>query len=395
MYTIKVLIIGNGFDLAHNLKTSYTDFLDFLNVVLELYDNQENSSYSIDDTKPKYKQTFEYCYFILNDSYTKKYIFNLVSNNCWVNYFTKLDISKNGWVDFESEISNVLQKIEELYLSCINIENPDTNKINELNRYLYDTFHLYEKQYQKHPIKDILRNHTSLISCFNSIIDILLSDLNKMTHCLEIYLERIINNKQPDIRLPDIKNITFDKILSFNYTNTFERIYGRNKECEYDYIHGKAKCVFCHIPILQENIEECNLILGIDEYLKNERRNSDNIFIQFKKFFQRIYKKTGNNYAKWISGVQDVIDVGTMHYNSMELHILGHSLSSTDGDILSKFILRQNTTTTIYYHNNKDLNNKIINLIKIIGQEELIERVHRTYDNIIFQEQQKAIKKGQ
>lgn len=390
MYTMKVLIIGNGFDLAHNLKTSYTDFLDFLKVVLYQTNTKVDNSYSLYYRNPKHQKLFEYCHFILSNTDNKEYIFNLVTNNCWVNYFTKLDISKNGWVDFESEISNVLQKIEELYLSCINIENQDTNNISDLIHFLNTKFHIDEK----HPLKEILHSTTFSINDFTSIIDILLMDLNRMTHCLELYLYHIINNKQPDIRLLDIENITFDKVLSFNYTNTFERIYGRNKECEYDYIHGKAKCVSCNIPILQENIEECNLILGIDEYLKDERRNSDNIFIQFKKFFQRIYKKTGNNYAKWISGVQDVIDVETMHYDSMELHIFGHSLSSTDGDILSKFILRRNTTTTIYYHNNKDLNNKIINLNKIIGQEELIERVHRTYDNIIFQKQQKAIEKG-
>lgn len=388
---MKVLIIGNGFDLAHNLKTSYTDFLDFLNVVLELYDNKKNNSYSISNIKSGHEKTFKYCHYIIENTAIMKYIFNLAVNNCWVNYFTNLNIGKNGWVDFESEISEVLQKIEELYLSCINTDNPDSDKINELSDYLYHTFHLYKK----HAIKDIVQNHPSLISDFTFVINILLNDLSKMTHCLEIYLNYAINNKPIDIRLPDIENITFNKILSFNYTNTFERIYDPNKKCEYDYIHGQAQEVPFATYLYYRNIDSCKLILGIDEYLKDERKNIDNMFIQFKKFFQRVYKKTGNNYAKWISGVQDVIGGVPMYYNSMELHIFGHSLSSTDSDILSKFILRPKTTTIIYYHNNIDLNNKIINLIKIIGQEELIERVHRTYDNIIFQEQQKAIKKRQ
>lgn len=32
---LDILIIGNGFDLAHGLKTSYKDFLDFANYKLK------------------------------------------------------------------------------------------------------------------------------------------------------------------------------------------------------------------------------------------------------------------------------------------------------------------------------------------------------------------------
>lgn len=39
-----------------------------------------------------------------------------------------------------------------------------------------------------------------------------------------------------------------------------------------------------YIPIVT-----CNLILGIDEYLTGEDKGRANEYIQFKKFFQRIY----------------------------------------------------------------------------------------------------------
>ena len=35
----RIIIVGNGFDLAHNLPTSYNDFLDFLFVYLFFHEN--------------------------------------------------------------------------------------------------------------------------------------------------------------------------------------------------------------------------------------------------------------------------------------------------------------------------------------------------------------------
>ncbi len=77
--------------------------------------------------------------------------------------------------------------------------------------------------------------------------------------------------------------MNIDKVLSFNYTNTYERLYG-NSEVEYDYIHGKIN--------IEHDIETCDLALGIDEYLTGERKDQDNEYIEFKKFYQRIFKRT-------------------------------------------------------------------------------------------------------
>ena len=55
---------------------------------------------------------------------------------------------------------------------------------------------------------------------------------------------------------------------------------------------------------IANDVNSCNLVLGIDEYLSGEAKDKDNEFIQFKKFFQRIYKGTGCLYeikSKWRS----------------------------------------------------------------------------------------------
>lgn len=56
------------------------------------------------------------------------------------------------------------------------------------------------------------------------------------------------------------------------------------------------------------------------------------------------------------------------------LYIFGHSLDITDKDILREFILNDNVFTTIYYRNQDQKGQQIANLVKVIGQNELIRR---------------------
>lgn len=72
------------------------------------------------------------------------------------------------------------------------------------------------------------------------------------------------------------------------------------------------------------------------------------------------------------------------------VYIFGHSLDVTDKDILKLFICNDNVDTKIYYYrkneDDKEALGKIIqNLIKIMGQKELIRRtggVHKTMEFI-------------
>lgn len=211
---------------------------------------------------------------------------------------------------------------------------------------------------------------------------------------------------------PDIRDIAVDKVLSFNYTNTYEKLYGENKFIEYDYIHGKAN--------VHNTVNSNNMVLGIDEYLPNDRKDKDIEFIAFKKFYQRIHKQTGCKYKEWVDEIrqeyweyiskQKEADVRREAYpgdglqamlnrltaEAMKitkcpmhrLYIFGHSLDVTDKDILKDLILNDNVYTTIYYFSQDDLGTKIANLVKVIGQDELIRRTGGSTKNIEFKLQQ-------
>ena len=81
-----------------------------------------------------------------------------------------------------------------------------------------------------------------------------------------------------------LKNKSFPKI-SFNYTHTYERFYDtdKSKKIHYDYIHGETRA--------DSDIDNCNLILGVDEYLEGHAKDKDNEFIQFKNFISEFTKR--------------------------------------------------------------------------------------------------------
>ena len=68
-----------------------------------------------------------------------------------------------------------------------------------------------------------------------------------------------------------------------------------------------------------------------------------------------------------------------------KVFIFGHSLDITDKDILRKFILNENVKIIIFYTDKEDYKKKIINLIKIIGQDELVKRTGGKNKTIVFQ----------
>ena len=99
-----------------------------------------------------------------------------------------------------------------------------------------------------------------------------------------------------------------DRLISFNYTDTFKKIYDKDDRVETDYIHGSLD--------ISKNIEKNNMVLGIDEYLQGNKKREELDFIQFKKYFQRIYKKTGCKYKKWLENIKPI--QAQMYPNGMD-----------------------------------------------------------------------------
>ena len=368
---MNILVIGNGFDVAHGLPTKYQRFLGFvyyfglyakgfnINDVLD-YEHKNNSKYYI-----KYFEK-------LKDEIKKEYT-DLINNNILFEHFTnvykeKLK-NKQNWIDFEAEISNVIQELDRIRKHLLDLKSQDS--INSVAK-IHTEYRIIVN------LNEYLQENCGRFDGFNftlqrvaMIKNILLNDLNSLTRCLELYLTDFIEyDKCKKNKL--ISDIDADFLLNFNYTDTYLKTYVESKRHgsfvtnKTNYIHGRAK--------KENTIENCDLVLGIEEYLEGDDRNKDNEYIEFKKFYQRIFKGTGSKYKTWLNRNKD---------ERIFTYIFGHSIATTDGDII-KNLIEASYKTTIYYHSKDALHDIILNLVQIIGVEELITRTSDDSRSIIF-----------
>lgn len=385
---LKILVIGNGFDLAHGLPTRYNEFLEFLILI----DRMSSYPKSVTDFISKQLKEFS------GSNHIKQYIIDLISRiteefarnneravlsyqnlgnivknsedkvlqelikhikgNFWYKHFIKAkSYIDDGWIDFESEISKVVKILDQYTIKGI-----------------FDQNEIVEKGIREILLSVSIRDETSRkCKIDEKVVLNLEEDLTKLIRSLEIFLEECIGKVNIECILPDIKNYKFDKILSFNYTNTYEKVYEPKHNIFYDFIHGKAD--------ITRTIDENNMVLGIDEYLDSTQASLNTSFIFYKKYFQRIHKETGCEYKDWIEGIKRSKDV-------TELYIFGHSLDITDKDVLRELIETKGVETTIFYYNKKVYASQIANLVKVLGVDNLISRVHGNNRTINFKQQQ-------
>lgn len=425
---MEILLIGNGFDLEHNLPTSYNDFLLFClkimpiftvypKLTIQEYKQDFLESWIIDESvKQTLIAAFNSRYEKKADISNSKYdtgirtandglneFYSYINFNTWLRYFQECSYKfGRNWIDFESEISKAIQALDaaKFQISCggcaTNIEKHEQELLVSLLKAAEASWQLV--------FKDV-----PAIIKFGEFLN---SELEKLIRALEIYLAAFVRSIPVSKKSTDIEKINPDFILSFNYTDTYYRVYG-NSKTEYDYIHGKAE--------IGKSVETCDIVLGIDEYLDDKIKDIDLDFLTFKKYYQRIYKSTGNKYLDWADKIKDgyteyirkVIDAPAgkplqIETNDLNfpwqksftqppnitcpqhtLYIYGHSLDSTDKDILKLFICNDNVQTKIFYHrrsrdDKKSLGKLIKNLVQVMGQQELIRRTGGTHKTIEF-----------
>ncbi|RGI21225.1 hypothetical protein DXC84_02810 [Ruminococcus sp. TF08-4] len=399
---MNIIVIGNGFDIAHNLPTKYTDFLEFVKVIRYILNTKDTNYTDWGKINPQIKKIIiDNTENIRYNLFTQEKIWkNLLDNNFWIEYFLQNDMhGKENWIDFESEISDVIQS---LYYDMHENEN-EFNIYDDIPSVLTNDFlDCYVNDQNMEILKDIKEK--------------LYDDLNKLIKALEIYLVQYVDKIDCEKISPDIEEIINTsneekKVLCFNYTNTIEKLYTNNCEIDIDYIHGKVNNNY--------EIEKNNMVLGIDEFLSPEKQNKNIEFVEFKKFYQRIYKETGCKYKVWVDMIKEeyllytkakmkeaersgmdiqnminsIIENTIMNKKSRKhnLYIYGHSLDITDGDIIRDLMLNNNVNTVIFYHNKESMGKQIANLVRVIGEDELIKRTGGNTKTIEFRLQRPMI----
>ena len=295
----RFLIIGNGFDLAHKLPTRYSDFL---------YVCSQFSSSRYKLTKPSSDNIdLVFKTFVENHKNNEQLKID-INSNLWLDYFFRTQSNMGtDWVDFEQIIKIVCE--------------------------------LYEK------------NDRKLIRYFpneeNININILVKEFNKMIKLLNEYLN-VVNEVTVNVWYKEIIDFLPTDVISFNYTNTFNRIYDNSIDVEY--IHGKIG-----------NRDNNSIVLGI-EGMTNE--DHDVKYSDFIKYFQMIEKDINVEVYQKLQKFDD---------NSLSM-FFGHSMNSNDQDIIKK-IIKSSSKVVILYYNNSMKKQIIKNLRSMYSREEFVNLI--------------------
>jgi len=347
------IIIGNGFDKEAGLKTSYPEFLDFINAVNLHFQNIISYNNKPKELLEEYKRIRKEAGKTIDLSKWEK-----MPKNFWYQHFKKVSYIQQGWIDFENEISNMIYLVEE--------EVKKANTIDEL--IVYDPqSHFYSEIYQ--PLKNLNKLDQYMKKggvTFREFRDQLLVELNELIDAFDFYLQEFveINEEKPTEAIMHLfgklGGYQYCRVLSFNYTNTFKRMITKmHPELHVDYCHVHGK--------VGDNGGKGNLVLGIDEKYQSEGEISI-LLAPFKKYYQRVYKRTDSNYADWLH------DIEANRNNQRELYIFGHSIGMTDKDILKAFITSDNMRTVVYSYNDKARADQIANMTGIIGIDEMVKQ---------------------
>lgn len=321
----RLVIIGNGFDLAHGLKTSYADFLEWY--VNDLINRLENESSTIYDKDPlctvrsrdDYHSVREYLPIgscsTIEDLEKRTYLrvsrSNLLSN-IMNNYKEK------GWVDIEEIYYTMLKK----YIFNDYSIQTKVSKVKELNEQLDFLKRKLIEYLSNIEIKD---NRESIDQIIHSAVDIEHEVVNSMSEAIK--LEYGVHDKCRPTQI---------MMLSFNYTSLAELYCKYREKCHY--IHGRLmdteSVIFGYGDELDDdykNIAKCNE----NEYLKH--------FKSYKYLERSVYK--------------DVLRF--IESDKFQIMILGHSCGNSDRTLLNTLFNHKNCISIkpYYYINDKGEDN--------------------------------------
>ena len=365
------VILGNGFDIECGLPTDYRSFLSFLAsikcIIEKKADTIDNKTNAIGHLKLHEVIRKQLVIEDVDTSYWEK-----VLKTFWFKYFQEA-IIKNGWVDFENEISKIIKWIEGSMFRKEDgqLLSEDDYLIVDYNSALFDVLEYMIPNVSEIAGGGILQGKyditfRDLAKHLRDELDVFIGGFEKF---LLEYVSLIIPKKKNSIIELITKISPCEKrfVLSFNYTSTFEKMLEEaGIKADFCYVHGKA------------GSDRNNMVLGIDEHLDKDEISNFISFAPFRKYNQRIFKETDSRYVDWFSAFKSQRLIGK------QLYIFGHSLGVSDKDILSSFILSRNMDTYVYYYSLENFNKLVGNMTAIIGMDNMIKMNGGTYRTMSF-----------
>ena len=313
--------------------------------------------------------------------------FDQFSDNIILRFILLNKLKIDNWNNLESQISQlasgitiIKESLKEQDLSFIyNDINSQTdydklqsakNHFQNFQNSSHISFILEELAYQDN--SDEISIY-SILTRYNHRVE---QSLNSLTLLLEFYLFYLdnIEDKIEIIKNNGVNIIDnfgkMDNILTFNYTDTAEQKYNLDKESIH-YIHGRQN-------FIESSIDNNHLVFGIED--NDNIVNND--LVNYQKTFQRIIKKTGFKYKKFID------PSSLKNFDICRIIIFGHSLDILDKEIFLDFFNKDLQKATkveffVLYFGNDDLKSKVRNLSTFLGKDTLVNLSSENYIHFI------------
>lgn len=343
----RLVIIGNGFDLAHGLPTSYGHFIDnfWANVEKKYKTDDYKQLITIDEffigffnygsnkiidfnsfleNLKKYSDNYRYRYNVEGYKYysvdhldDNKIIFKFKSD-----FFQHICSKKlQNWVDIETEYYSSLVRLAK---STQENRNVVSKKLKSLNK----DFELVKKLLNQYLKDEVCEKYNFKIDESNTIYQYFINEINELDN----------NSLQSYSTL----------FLSFNYTPTARVYYELVKDKLYNtninYIHGEIG-----------NYDNSEIVFGYgddkDENYKLIKSFNDNDFLENIKSFEY---KNNDNFENLL---------GFINQSKFAVYLVGHSCGLSDKYLLNQILEHENCNSIkalyrIYDDGTDDFKNK-------------------------------------
>ena len=395
----RVILVGNGFDLAHNLPTSYNDFLDWyweLRGISMMVSNKQVDDDSLSCFRLKLEgyswYTYNCCNYLSQRGVSgKDFITHLKDspNTCTITYSPLAKAIMNtlqmrGWVDIENEYYRLL-------VATHNSGSLDVKKAAEINSQLgcirekLATYLLAVQNDSRYACvrneptrnlmlqainpRDVSVSSQGLLQEFieervqysdNQWHDLLCSyndfDLRDRIRETKDVAERVRSQMTANVSSYFFRKFDIDEfllpdkilLLNFNYTSMADSYMPKAKIFQLNHIHGtladKDNIIFGYGDELDKNYD------GLKEKNENE----------YLKNMKSVKYMESENYRKLLEFIDS---------DSFQIYIMGHSCGNSDRTLLNTLFEHDNCVSIKpFYHQKEDGSDNYLDIVQNISR---------------------------
>lgn len=329
-----------------------------------------------------------------------------LGKNTWYRYFEKHTKDIGSWIDFENKIEevllacgNVLPYISDLNESAKTVDALESttesgNKFSQRNLQILKSFDFVQErksmknggEFSTFYLNKEFSPNKHLKNGFDISLFLshLLNGLNEFVGIFNVYLNKLIKTLIPlahQINIDAEDWVRPSKIFSFNYTDTYSRIY-RDTEVKIDYLHGVHGA-------------SQNIVLGVSDLEAPELIRLK--AFGFTKYHQKLFKETDylflDSYKEEILFQEEQIAEQLISTNpvtrrnlraaneknrklDINISIWGHSLDLSDQEYIKDIFslnddFDRNIRVIVYYYDDSAKFSLLNNLLAILDKDKV------------------------